>query len=136
MITKNGVGIRCEGSASPTISYNDIAANFGDGIECKEASFATISYNVIRTNRKHGIACYSASSPEIMYNNIIHNGGWAVYDGGKLVSNFVQGNNEQGMNTVDNSTSLYSDQYYGVESVESPLSSGILEAGVRKEERW
>lgn len=136
MFTKNGVGIRCEGSASPTINYNAITANLGDGIECRDASFAAISYNVISTNRKHGIACYSASSPDITYNNIIYNGGWAVYDGGKMTSNFIQGNNEQGMGAIDTSRSSYSDQYYGVESVESPLSSRVEEAGVRKKERW
>ncbi|MFC1712338.1 right-handed parallel beta-helix repeat-containing protein [Candidatus Poribacteria bacterium] len=136
MITKNEVGIRCEGSAAPTISHNSITANFTDGIECKGASFANISYNAITNNRKNGISCYSASSPEITYNNIMHNGGWAVYDGGKMTSNFIQGNKEQGVNTIDNSRSPYSDQFYGVENVESPLSSRIIEAGVRKKERW
>lgn len=136
MITKNELGIRCEGPAAPTISYNAITANFSDGIECRGSSFANISYNAITNNRKNGISCYSASSPEITYNNIMHNGGWAVYDGGKLISNFIQGNNEQGMSAIDSSRSPYSDQYYGVESVESPLSTRIIEAGVRKKERW
>ena len=136
MITKNGVGIRCEGSASPAIGYNAITANLLDGIECKGSSFATISYNVINNNRKNGISCYSAASPEIISNNIMHNGGWAAYGGGKLTGNFIQGNNEQGMNAIDTSESLSSDQYYGVESVESPRSSRILEAGVRRKERW
>jgi parallel beta-helix repeat protein len=136
MITKNGVGIRCEGSASPTISYNAITANFLDGIECKGSSFATISYNVINNNRKNGVSCYSAASPEIASNNIMHNGGWAVYGGGKLTTNFIQGNNERGMNTIDTSGSLSSDQYYRVENVDSPRSSRVLEAGVRRKERW
>lgn len=136
MFTKNEVGIRCEGSAAPTISYNAITANLTDGIECRSASFANISYNLISNNRKNGISCYSASSPEITYNNIMHNGGWAVYNGGKLISNFIQGNNEQGMSTVDTGRSPYGDQYYGVESVESPVSSRIMEAEVRKKERW
>jgi len=136
MITKNGIGIRCEGSASPTIRYNAITANLLDGIECRGSSFATISYNVINNNRKNGISCYSAASPEITSNNIMHNGRWAVYGGGKLTDNFIQGNNRQGMNTIDTSESLSSDQYYGVENVGSPRSSRIPEAGVRKKERW
>lgn len=136
MITKNEVGIRCDGSSSPIISHNAITANFTDGIECKGSAFPTISYNVISTNYKHGVSCYSASSPSIEYNNIIRNSGWGVYDGGKMVSNFVQGNNEQPMSAVDTSTSPYGDQYYGVESVESPRSARIEDAGVRKKERW
>lgn len=136
MFTKNEVGIICEGSAAPTISYNVITVNLTDGIECKSASFANISYNLISINRKNGISCYAASSPEITYNNIMHNGGWAVYNGGKLTSNFIQGNNEQGMSTIDMGRSPYGDQYYGVESVESSLSARIMEAGVRKKERW
>jgi len=136
MITKNGVGIRCEGPASPTIRYNAITANLLDGIECRDSSFAKISYNVINNNRKNGISCYSAASPEITSNNIMHNGGRAVYGGGKLTDNFIQGNNEQGMNAIDTSESLSGDQYYGVENVDSPRSSRILDAGVRRKERW
>ena len=135
MITKNGVGILCEGSASPVISYNAIIANLLDGIECKGSSIPTISYNVITNNRKNGITCNSVASPEISYSNIMYNGGWAVYRGGKLISCFVQGNKERG-NAIDTNTSLSSDQYYGVESVDSPRSSQVEDAGVRKEERW
>lgn len=135
MITRNGVGIRCEGSASPTISYNAIIANLLDGIECKGSSVPIISYNVISNNRKNGITCTSIASPDITYSNIMYNGGWAVYRGGRLVSNFLQGNNERG-NTIDTSESLSSDQYYGVESVDSPRSTRVEGAGVRKEKRW
>jgi parallel beta-helix repeat protein len=136
MITKNGVGIRCEVSASPTINHNAITANLLDGIECKGSSFPTISYNVITNNRKNGISCYSAASPEIVSNNIMYNGGWAVHGGGKLADNFIQGNRERGMNTIDTGESLSGDQYYGVENIDSPRSSRIQEAGVRREERW
>ena len=136
MIANNGVGIRCEGSASPTISYNAITSNLLDGIECKDSSFPTISYNVISNNRKNGISCYSVASPEVVSNNITYNGGWAVYGGGKLIRDFIQGNNERGMDAIETSESLSGDQYYGIESVESLRSSRVLEAGVRKEERW
>ena len=102
----------------------------------KDSSFATISYNVINNNRKNGISCYSVAAPEITSNNIIHNGGWAVYSGGRLTGNFIQGNKERGMNSVDSSDSLSSNQYYGVENVESPRSSRVRDAGVRREERW
>jgi len=136
LITKNGTGIHCEGSASPTISHNAITANSLDGIECRGACFATISYNVISNNLKNGIYCRSAASPEVTFNNIIHNGGWAVYGGGKLSSNFIQGNREQGINTIDTSESLSSNQYYGIERIDSPRPLAIQEAGVRKKQRW
>jgi hypothetical protein len=136
MITKNGVGIRCEDTASPVISHNAITANMLDGIECNRGSYATISYNMIGNNRKNGISCYSGASPEINFNNIIYNGGWAVYGGGKMTSNFIQGNKEQGMEAIDTSDSLSGDQHYGVENVDSPRSSRVPDAGVRKEERW
>lgn len=136
MITKNLIGIRCEKSASPNISYNAITANLTNGIECRTSSFPKISNNVISNNRKDGIACYSASAPEIESNNIIFNGGWAVYGGGKMKSNFIQGNKERGMESIDTGQNLSSDQFYGVESVESPLSSRVMEAGVRREKRW
>ena len=136
MITKNGVGIRCEDSASPAISYNAITGNLLHGIECKGGSFATIAYNVISNNRKDGISCYSAASPEIVSNNIMYNGGWAVYGGGRLVSNFIRANKERGLEAIDTSDSLSGDQYYGAESVDSPRSSQVPEAGVRRKERW
>jgi parallel beta-helix repeat protein len=136
MITKNVVGIICEGDSSPTISYNAITANLEDGIDCRDSSFATISYNVISNNRKNGISCFSVAAPEIVSNNITYNGGWAVYSGGRLTGNFIQGNKERGMRAVDTSESLSSDQYYGVENVESARSSSVQNAGVRREERW
>jgi parallel beta-helix repeat protein len=136
MITKNEVGIRCEGSASPNINHNAITANIGDGIECNDSSFPKIHYNTISNNRKNGISCHSVSSPEVESNNIMYNGGWAVYGGGRLIGNFIQGNREQGMNAIDASESLSSNQYYGVERVDSPRSSRIQNAGVRREERW
>jgi len=136
MITKNNVGIKCEGTASPEISHNAISSSITNGIECRGSAFPTISYNTITNNRKDGISCFSVASPEISDNNIVYNGGWAVYSGGKMDSNFIQGNNERGMEAVDTSLSLSSDQFYGVESVESPRSSRIEEVGVRKEERW
>jgi len=136
MITKNAVGIVCMGDSGPTISHNAITANLSDGISCKDSSFATVSYNVISNNRKNGISCSSVAAPEITSNNIIYNGGWAIYNGGRLTSNFIQGNKERGMESVDSSSSLSSNQYYGVENVESPRSSRVRDAGVRREERW
>ena len=136
MITRNLVGILCERSASPNINHNAITANITNGIECKTSSFPKITNSVISNNRKDGISCYSASSPEIESNNIIFNGGWAVYGGGKMKGNFIQGNRERGMETIDAGQSFSSDQFYGVESVESPRSTRVIDAGVRREERW
>jgi len=136
MITKNGTGIICDKSSAPTIDHNTITSNLVDGIECKGSSYPKISYNIINNNRKNGIYCYAASSPEIISNNIMYNGGWAVSGGGKLSSNFIRGNKEQGMDSVDTSQSLSGSQYHGVENVDSPRSSPVIDAGVRKEERW
>ncbi|MBD3180814.1 hypothetical protein GF312_00880 [Candidatus Poribacteria bacterium] len=135
-ITKNGIGILCDDSASPNINYNVITANLRDGIECKRSSFAKISHNLISNNLGNGISCYSGSSPEINQNNIMYNSDWAVYGGGKLNRNFIQGNKERGMDVIDTGESMNGDQYYNVESVDSPRSSRIEEAGVRREERW
>lgn len=136
MITQNATGIVCDKSASPTINHNAITSNLVDGIECSGSSFAIISYNVISNNRKNGIYCHSGASPEINFNSIMYNGGWAVTGGGKMSSNFIKGNREQGMDTIDTRDSLSSSQYQGVENNESPRSTPIVEAGVRKEERW
>jgi hypothetical protein len=136
MVTKNGTGIICDKSASPTIAHNAITANLVDGIECKGSSFPKILYNVINTNRKNGIYCHSGASPEISYNNISYNGSWAVFGGGKLKSNFIKGNKEQGMEAIDTRETLSGIQYQGAESVGTPRSSPITEAGIRKEERW
>jgi len=136
IITKNNVGIICDKSSSPTISHNAITSNLNDGIECKGSSFPTISYNVISNNRRNGIYCYSGATPTISFNNITFNGSWAVSGGGKLSSNFIKGNREQGIDAVDTRESLSSSQYQGVENVESARSSAVAEAGVRKKERW
>ena len=135
-ITKNGVGIICEDSASPKINHNTITTNTLDGIQCEKSSFPTISNNLISNNLKNGISCYSGSSPEISSNNIMFNGGWAIYGGGKLRRNFIQGNRELGMDAIDASNTLSAGQHYGVESIESPRSSRIRDAGIRTKERW
>lgn len=136
MITQNATGIICDKSASPNITHNAIMSNLADGIDCKGSSFAVISYNVISNNKKNGIYCYAGASPEISFNNFVNNGGWAITGGGKLSNNFIRGNREQGMDAVDTRDSLSGSQYQGVENVESPRSSPVMESGVRKEERW
>lgn len=135
-ITKNGIGILCDDSASPTISYNTITANNKDGIECKRSSFPKINHNFISNNLGNGISCHSGSSPEINQNNIMYNSRWAVHGGGKLDRNFIQGNNERDMDVIDTGESMNGDQYYNVENIESPRTSRLEEVGVRKEERW
>ncbi|MGQ9608155.1 MAG: right-handed parallel beta-helix repeat-containing protein [bacterium] len=136
MITNNSIGIICDKSSAPNINHNAITSNLADGISCKGSSYPTISFNVISNNRKNGIYCLSASSPEITSNNITYNGGWAVYGGGKLISNYIRGNREQGMDAIDTGQNLSSSQYQGVENVDAPRSSPVPDAGVRKKERW
>jgi hypothetical protein len=91
---------------------------------------------VISNNKKNGIYCHAGASPEISFSNFTNNGGWSITGGGKLSNNFIRGNREQGMDAVDTRDSISSSQYQGVENVESPRSSPVTEAGVRKQERW
>lgn len=135
MITNNATGIICDKSSAPNINHNAITSNLTDGIECK-GSYPSISFNVISNNRKNGIYCLSASSPEIISNNITYNGSWAVYGGGKLASNYIRGNREQGMDVVDTGQTLSGSQYQGVENIDAPRNSPVPDAGVRKKERW
>ncbi len=136
MFTNNAIGIICDKSSAPNINHNAITSNLSDGIQCKGSSYPSISFNVISNNRKNGIYCLSASSPEIISNNIIYNGSWAVYGGGKLTSNYIRGNREQGMDAIDTGQTLSGSQYQGVENVDAPRSSPVADAGVRKKERW
>lgn len=136
MITNNAIGIICDKSSAPNINHNAITSSLADGIECKGSSYPSISFNVISNNRKNGIYCLGASSPEIVSNNITYNGSWAVYGGGKLTSNYIRGNREQGMDAVDTGQTLSGSQYQGVENVDAPRSSPVPDAGVRKKERW
>ena len=127
-ISKNEIGIKCVGNTSAEISRNFIRANTY-GIACEDGATPKITRNIISDNRQDGIISYSASSPTITSNNIIRNRGWAVYDGGRLSDNFIQGNNKAGASAVDRGTEPTSEQYYGVEDVEQPRSSEVMDAG-------
>jgi len=127
-ITKNEIGIKCVGNTSVEISRNFIRANTS-GIVCEDGATPKITRNIISDNRQDGIIGYSASSPTITSNNILRNGGWAVYDGGRLSDNFIQGNNKAGPSAVERGTEPTSEQYYGVEEVEQPRSSEVMDAG-------
>jgi parallel beta-helix repeat protein len=127
-ITMNEIGIKCVGNTSAEISNNLIRANTS-GIVCEDGATPKITRNIISDNRQDGIINYSASSPTITSNNILRNGGWAVYNGGRLSDNFIQGNNKAGPNAVERGTENTSEQYYGVEEVEQPRSSEVMDAG-------
>lgn len=131
LITKNPIGVKCAQNSSPEISNNNIVGN-GFGIVVENSSFPKIVKNLISSNRQHAIASYSASSPEIISNNIIQNVGWAVYSGGKLEDNFIQGNNRSGVTAIELSTERSSAQYYGVEAVNSPRTLPLSDAGARR----
>ena len=87
----------------------------------------------LRANYQNAITCYSTASPEIVSNNITMNIGWAVYDGGRLRDNFIQGNKQVGPNITELAVGIQGDQYYGVEEVFEPRNSPVAEAGVPRE---
>ena len=129
---RNGIGSKIQGSASPEVEYNEFTAN-EYGISCEDDSRPRIQYNVLRANYQNAITCYSTASPEIVSNNIIMNIGWAIYDGGRLRDNFIQGNKQVGPNITELGIGTQSDQFYGVEEAFEPRNSPVAEAGVPRE---
>ena len=129
---RNGIGAKLQGSASPEVEYNEFTAN-EYGISCEDDSRPRIQYNILRANYQNAITCYSTASPEIVSNNITMNIGWAVYDGGRLRDNFIQGNKQAGPNITELGIGTQSDQFYGVEESFEPRNSPVAEAGVPRE---
>ena len=128
----NGTAIRCLGNAAPDITHNEIRAN-EYGISCDDDSRPKIQRNEIIANYRDAILCYSTASPEIIANNIIMNGGWAVYDGGRLRDNFIRGNKEAGVDVVERGTGRDGLQFYGIDEVFDPRSSPVSDAGIPRE---
>lgn len=129
---RNGTGVQFRGAAAPEVEYNAFAAN-EYGLICEDDSRPRIHYNDIRANYQHAIVCYSTASPEIVSNNITMNGGWAVYDGGRLRDNFISGNKQVGPNVTERGIGTQSDQFYSVDEVFDPRTSPVPEAGVPRE---
>ena len=129
---RNGIGTQFRGSASSDVEYNEFTAN-NYGITCEDDARPRIQYNIIRANYENAIVCYSTASPEIVSNNITLNVGWAVYDGGRLRDNFIQGNKQVGPNITELGTGTQSDQFYGVDEAFEPRNSPVPEAGVPRE---
>lgn len=129
---RNGTGTQFRGSASPDVEYNEFTAN-NYGIICEDDARPRIQYNILRANYENAIVCYSTASPEIVSNNITLNVGWAVYDGGRLRDNFIQGNKQIGPNITELGTGTQSDQFYGVDEAYEPRNSPVTEAGVPRE---
>ena len=129
---RNGIGSKLQGSASPEVEYNEFTAN-EYGISCEDDSRPRIQYNILRANYQNAITCYSTASPEIVSNNITMNIGWAVYDGGRLRDNFIQGNKQVGPNITELGIGIQGEQFYGVEEVFEPRNSPVAEAGVPRE---
>ena len=129
---RNGIGSKLQGSASPEVEYNEFKAN-EYGISCEDDSRPRIQYNLLQANYQNAITCYSTASPEIVSNNITMNIGWAVYDGGRLRDNFIQGNKQVGPNITELGIGVQGEQFYGVEEVFEPRNSPVAEAGVPRE---
>ena len=129
---RNGTGTQFRGSASSDVEYNEFTAN-NYGIICEDDARPRIQYNILRANYENAIVCYSTASPEIVSNNITLNVGWAVYDGGRLRDNFIQGNKQIGPNITELGTGTQSDQFYGVDEAYEPRNSPVTEAGVPRE---
>ena len=128
----NGTAIRCLGNAAPDITHNEIRAN-EYGISCDDDSRPKIQRNEIVANYRDAILCYSTASPEIIANNIIMNGGWAVYDGGRLRDNFIRGNKDAGVDVVERGTGRDGLQFYGIDEIFDPRSSPVSDAGIPRE---
>ena len=131
-INKNGTAIRCLKNAAPEIARNSIQAN-EFGIVCDDDARPTIHYNEISSNYQDAIRSYASASPEIISNNIVLNGGWAVYDGGRLRENYIRGNKEIGPEIVERGTGRESGQFYGVDEVFDPRAAPVPDAGVQRE---
>lgn len=129
---RNGIGAQFQGSSSPDVEYNEFTAN-NYGITCEDDSRPRIQYNILRANYENAIVCYSTASPEIVSNNITMNVGWAVYDGGRLRDNFIQGNKQVGPNITELGIGTQSDQFYGVDEAFEPRNAPVTEAGVPRE---
>ena len=129
---RNGTGLKFLGSAAGDVEYNEFTAN-NYGIICEDDARPRIQYNILRANYENAIVCYSTSSPEVVSNNITMNVGWAVYDGGRLRDNFIQGNKQVGPNVTERGIGTQSDQFYGVEEAYEPRNSPVTEAGVPRE---
>ena len=131
-INKNGSAIKCINDAAPEITRNTIQAN-EYGIICDDNSRATIDRNELSSNYQHAIVCYALASPEIVSNNIVLNGGWAVYDGGRLRDNFIRGNNERGPDVIEHGTGRDGGQFYSVDEVLEPRATPVVDAGIHGE---
>ena len=129
---RNGIGSQFLGSSSPDVEYNEFTAN-NYGITCEDDSRPRIQYNILRANYENAIVCYSTASPEIVSNNITMNVGWAVYDGGRLRDNFIQGNKQVGPNVTELGVGTQSDQFYGVDETFDPRNAPVTEAGVPRD---
>ena len=129
---RNGIGSKFQGSAASDVEYSEFTAN-QYGVVCEDDSRPRIQYNILRANYENAIVCYSTASPEIVSNNITNNVGWAVYDGGRLRDNFIQGNKQVGGNITELGVGTQSEQFYGVEEVFEPRNSPVAEAGVPRE---
>ena len=129
---RNGIGTKFQGSAAPGVEYSEFTAN-QYGVVCEDDSRPRIQYNNLRANYENAIICYSTASPEIVSNNITNNVGWAVYDGGRLRDNFIQGNKQVGANITELGIGAQGEQFYGVEEVFEPRTSPVAEAGVPRE---
>ncbi len=129
---RNGTGTQFRGGTSSDVEYNEFTAN-NYGIICEDDARPRIQYNILRANYENAIVCYSTASPEIVSNNIMLNVGWAVYDGGRLRDNFIQGNKQVGPNITELGIGTQSDQFYGVDEAYEPRNSPVTEAGVPRE---
>ena len=129
-LNKNGTAIQCDQTTESEISYNTIQAN-EYGIVCNDDARPKIHHNQISTNYQDGIVCYASAEPEVASNNITMNSGWAVYEGGRLLDNFIRGNKQA--TTVEQGKSRNSEQFYGVDEVLDSRVNPVVDAGVQPE---
>ena len=131
LFRSNVVGLHVIRQAAPDVMNNSFIGNIY-GVVCDDGGQPNLDRNVIANNREEGILCRGASSPQVQNNNIVRNGRYAVKDGGRLLDNFIQGNNGAPPTAVEVSLNAQGGQVFGVEEVISTRSSPNAEAGERR----
>ncbi len=131
LFRSNVVGLRVIRQAAPDVLNNSFIGNIY-GVVCDDGGQPNLDRNIIANNREEGVLCRGASSPQVQNNNIVRNGRYAVKDGGRLLDNFIQGNNGAPPTAVETSLNAQGGQVFGVEEVISTRSSPNAEAGERR----
>ncbi len=135
-LTGNMVGAFFESNGSKVkFTGNTVSSNKIDGIVVENTN-VEITKNEISKNLRYGIYCRKGANPYIIENNLIGNGGYAVFGGGKVVRCYVAFNNSSPYidstkikgkidGIFSSSSSDMIKQLYNVDYIENLLSSPV-----------